>query len=122
MATAFAKSWIKCDSPWLKQYDSRRAAEGEVAFFLAFFDQGIGFEGLVNGTNASGTNFHQNHGADIRRLQMGDRAFVLPKITQIFAQCDRRDREQWTVDDLRVRYRARDGKVETMIVDGAQSR
>ena len=54
------------------------ASEGEVAFFLAFFDRFARRVGLVDRADAGGTDFHADDGAEVFGDEFGDSTFIFP--------------------------------------------
>ena len=110
------------DGSRFKEEDGRRAAEGEVAFFLAFLDGGVCGVGLEDGADAGGADFEHDYGAAIRSLDFTDRAFVLPKVAEVLAKCDRRYGEEGAVDAACGGGFSGNGEVKAVIIYGAESR
>lgn len=71
------------DGSGLEEEDGRGATEGEVAFFLAFFDGRVSGVGLDDGADAGGTDFEHQHLAAMLGLDLANGAFVLPKVTEV---------------------------------------
>lgn len=72
----------------LEDGDGGGATEGEVAFFGAFGDGLAGGEGLVDGADAGGSDFHDEDGAVVFCLEVGEGAFVRPEVGEVLGEGD----------------------------------
>ena len=100
--------------------DGRGSAEGEIAFFRAFFYWCAGLEGLVNLAHAGGTDFQKQDRAEVGRFELGDAAFVGPEVGKLFPQRDGRDGKKWALDRVGRGWSAGAGKMVAMVVDRAK--
>ena len=109
------------DLSGLEEEDGGGSAEGEVAFFVAFLHGVAGGEGLVDGTDAGGSDFHADDGAEGFSFGLGDGALVFPHVGKALAQGEGGDGEEGAVDDAGFAGGAIAGEVEAVVVDGAET-
>lgn len=112
---------VEGDGAGLEEEEGGGSAEGEVAFFVAFCDGLAGGEGLVDGADAGGSDFHAEDGAEGFGFEFGDGAFVFPEVGEALAEGDGGDGEEGAVEGAGFAGGAGAGEVEAVVVDRAES-
>ena len=110
------------DGSGLEEEDGRGTTEGEVAFFLAFLDGRVSGVGLDDGADAGGTDFEHQNFAAMLGLDLANCAFVLPKVTEVLTQRDRRNGKKWAVYAVGGGGFSGNGEVKAVVVHGAETR
>lgn len=121
LGAVFDEVWCEGDFVRFEEEDGGGTAEGEVAFFVAFFHGLAGSEGLLDGADTGGADFHADDGAHGFGLKLGDGALVFPHVGEALTQGEGGDGKEGAVDDAGFAGGAIAGKVEAVVVDGAEA-
>ncbi len=122
LLTRFQEIGVEFHGVGLEHEEGRGTAEGEVAFFLSFFDRLAGSEGLVDRADAGGADFHADDGAEVLGDEFRDGAFVFPEVGKPLAQGERGDGEERAVDHAGFARNAGAGEVVAVVIDRAEAR
>lgn len=117
----FQEIWGEGDFSWLEDRDGGGAAEGEIAFFRAFGHGLAGGEGLVDGADAGGADFHDEDGAVVFCFEAGEGAFVGPEVGEVLREGDGGDGKQGAGEGFCFRRGACSGEVVAVVIDRAEA-